>query len=327
MVKKILLGILAFIILLIPVGFFLPDKIEIAKDIGITAPIEYVFEEITELERWTDWSYRQAVDPAMQITYGNFKSGTRASMSWKNKNDSVVLKITESLPDTSLVTETYFTKTDTARSYYKLKHKGDTILLTATYRRNNFENPFSRWKAFLFITPKVKKALGYELEKIKEIAEAKPIFTIKITEESLAPTYYISDLHLVDGKSDIAQMKNILEELHGVAKNAKVSSIGHPFGLYSEHSTIKVNYAIPFSPPDIKFPSEFPVLQHYSGAVIKGVHIGGYEKLKNAHEQVRDYINYKKFKINGYPWEVYVRGPHNERESSQWITEVYYPVK
>ena len=327
MIKKILLGVLAFIILVTLVGFFLPNKIEIARDIRITAPIGYVFEEINELERWTDWSYWQSRDPAMQITYGNYKKGKGASMSWKIKNDSVVLKITESLSDTSIVTETYFTEADTARSYYKLKHKGDTTLLTATQKRNNFKDPFSRWKAFLFIRPKVKKALSYDLKKIKEIAEAKPIFTIKITEESLAPIYYISSSQLVEGKTDTSQMKKILKELYNATQNAKVSSVGYPIGLYSERSTIKVNYGIPFWPPDTKFPLEFPVSQHYSGAAIRGVHIGSYKQLNKAHEQVRQYIDYKKFEMNGYPWEVYVKGPHNESESDQWITEVYYPVK
>jgi effector-binding domain-containing protein len=69
------------------------------------------------------------------------------------------------------------------------------------------------------------------------------------------------------------------------------------------------------------------VLQHYSGAAVRGVHTGGHYTLKKTHEEVLSYIRYKNFESNGAPWEVYLSDLTNEKDSSKWVTEVYYPVK
>ncbi len=79
--------------------------------------------------------------------------------------------------------------------------------------------------------------------------------------------------------------------------------------------------------PDSKFPAAYPVSQHYSGAAVKGINVGSYENLADTHAQLKQYIKYKKFESNGPPWEVYLTGPYKEKDTSKWITDVYYPVK
>lgn len=326
MLKKILFLILAAIVVLSIIGFFLPGQITVTSNISVKAPIAYVFEEINELERWADWSYQQRHDPTMEIAYGDRKTGRLATFSWKSKDGDGSFRFAENFPDTLLSTELFLNGYDTAFVKYKLKQRKDTVNLTVGYRMSNFNNPFSRWKALLLIKPGVHTAIEYELGKIKENAESKPIFTIKITEESLAPTYYISINRKINSSTPESSniKKKIFEELRTVFKTAKAPTVDNPFCLYPGKN--EVVFAMPMS-PDSKFPPAYPVSQHYSGAAIKGINVGAYENLADTHEQIKQYVKYKKFELNGSPWEVYVTDPDKEKDTTKWITEVYYPVK
>lgn len=326
MIKKILLGILVLFIVALAVGFLLPTKIDVANDISIEAPISYVFEEINDLERWPAWSYRLADDPTLQINYSGRKSGSGASFSWENKKGYGRLKLVESLPDSSLATETFLTEKDTAKGYYKLKTIDDKTLLTIGVTSKNVTAPFNTWKAFLSGL-KTKKSINHELEKIKEIAEARPVLTITVTEESLAPTYYISvnnKMSSKDWKEVLNQKNKMFDELTAVMEKTKASSNGSSFCFtIHDFQTIELICAVPIS-PDSKFPPEYPVSQLYSGSAVKGIHVGSHENVNNSHNEVKQYIDYKKFDMNGNPWEVYLQ---QSSDTSKWITEVYYPVK
>lgn len=328
MIKKILLSFLILTGLIISVGFLLPDKIQIVKSIAINAPSGYVFEEINELERWKDWSYPQVHDPTMQVEYQH-KSGVGARFSWTSRDGNGNLVITKAYPDTLINIETRHDESDSTKRYYKLKHRNDTTMLTTRFDlKKNFTNPISRLLAFIFITPKLNKAINFELDKIKEITEARPVFTITITEESLAPTYYISVSRKMSStipEKIVAQMKDMFGEVRAVMENSKAESIDKPFCLIDISSEKRI-CAMPIH-PDSKFPPEYPVSQHYSGAAIRGVHMGSYETIKTTHEQVMQYIEYKKFELNGMPWEIYVNNPGNTFDSNELVVEVYYPVK
>ncbi|HEX5169043.1 MAG TPA: hypothetical protein VFW11_07700 [Cyclobacteriaceae bacterium] len=330
MLKGIVIGILALSIIFITGGFLLPDKITLTQSIKIKAPTNYVFEEVNELERWADWSYMQKHDPSMEITYVGRKSGRMAGYRWKNNNGDGSLRLTESLPDTALHVEVLPNESDTAFVNYKLKHHRDTTELVVTFKQNNFRNLFKRWKALLFVKGEIDQVLKYELGKIREIAEAKPIFTKKITEESLAPTYFISIKGKINSKSAelvFAEKKKMFSELKSVFKKSNAEIVGPPFCIYPDNivDSGDVTYAMPIS-PDSKFPSSYPVAQHYSGAAIKGVHLGAFDSLSKTHDEVKQYIDYKNFRMNGAPWEVFVKGSDTEYDASKWVTEVYYPV-
>jgi hypothetical protein len=243
------------------------------------------------------------------------------------KSDSYVgqLVLVESFRDTTLLTELCTEELDTLFTTYKLKQRNDTTTLTVDFQKSGFINPFKRW-INLYHRFNIKNQIDYELSKIKEVAEAKPIFTIKITEESLAPTYYISRSFPVDSKSPEqinVEKKKSFDHLNAVFREAKAKAIDNPFCLYPGK---EITCALPMS-PESKFPPAYPPTQLYSGAAIRGIHIGDTRNIKKSHDEVKEYISYKNFQPNGIPWEVYVKDQRNERDSSKWIAEIYYPVK
>lgn len=326
MIKKALLSFLVLLCLTISAAFFLPGKIQITKSIIINAPIGYVFEEINDLKRWKAWSYPQVHDPTMQVEY-NSKSGTGAGFSWTSSDGKGSVIVTQIHGDSLINLE--MNGSDSAKSYYKLKPENDgTVLTTGLELSKIFRNPVKKLFAFIFTSPKHKSAIKFELEKIKEIAEAKPIFTISISEESLAPTYYISvsgKMNSTNPEKIISQTKSMFEEIQSIMDAQNVAPSDKPFCLIDVETEKRI-CAMPIN-PESKFPPEYPVSQHYSGSAIRGVHIGSYKSINDTHAQLRQYLEYKKFEMNGMPWEIYVKNPGNTFDSKELVVEVYYPVK
>src|SRR5688572_13322372 len=188
MIKKILLGLLAAVILLIIVGFFLPGKVEVTKSIVVNAPAEYAFEEVDVLENWDKWSYWNTLDTTMTISYGDKPRGAGAFYSWVGKEvGEGKLNITESIPNTSIKADLDFMEDGPAKAFYEFSPEGEGTKVTMSLSTDFGMNPIGRWMGATFFKAEMNKAFEHELNKIKELAEAKPKFTVTITEEEVAP--------------------------------------------------------------------------------------------------------------------------------------------
>ena len=331
MIKKILLGLLGVVILLIIIGFFLPGKMEMSKSIVVNAPAEYAFEEINELQNWNKWSYWNSLDPTMKVTYNETPSGTGASYSWESEDmGNGKLNITESVPNSSIKADLDFIEQGTAKAWYNFEPEGEGTKVTMGFSTEFGMNPIGRWMA-VFMKPEMNKAFDYNLNKIKEIAEAKPKFTVKITQEDVAPVSYVglsAKMSPQDMNAVSKQMEKMYTELYGAMQKSKVQIAGSPFCIYPSYSkeSMEMVCSVPV-PANAKIPGKYKLMQTQGGKAIKAVHAGAYTKLDETYNQLDEYIKFKKLEINGAPWEVYITDPTVEKDTTKWITEVYYPIK
>jgi effector-binding domain-containing protein len=336
MVKKILLFVVGLIVVLLLIGFVLPRKFELTKSEVINAPAEYVFEEINNLERWPDWSYWNTLDPNMEVMYSEQKVGTGASYEWKGNSDvgEGKLTITESKPNESVACDLFFMQAEEAsKAVYQLEPTEGGTKLTMSFDTDFGMNPIMRWMGVAMFPSEMNKAFDYNFSKLKEIAEAKPKFTVTISEETINPISYIgisTTMSFEDGAAISAQMGKSYGELMGALQKAKVEIAGAPFCLYprwdEEKKEMDMVCALPV-PPDAKLPAKYPVMQIASGNAVKAIHLGDYNKLEDTHNQINQYIHYKKLEIIGAPWEVFLTDPEMEKDTTKWVTEVFYPVK
>jgi effector-binding domain-containing protein len=180
------------------------------------------------------------------------------------------------------------------------------------------------------VEPEMKRAFEHELSEIKKRAEAKPRFTVAISEENVSPVPYVGISTTMSPQDPVAigaQMAKSYGELMTALSKAKVAVTGYPFALYPSFSetSMEMVCSLPVA-ADAKVP-RYTVMQSYGGKAVKGVHVGSYNNLENTHEQLNQYIGMKNMEIAGAPWEVYVTDPAMEKDTAKWITEVYYPVK
>lgn len=330
MIKKILLAIAGLIVLLVLIGFVLPAKLDISKSISIHASSAHVFEEINNLERWEKWQYWNTLDPDMKITYGEKKEGTGASYSWTAPQlGDGSLTITESIPNTSIALALNFSD-NPASGFYSLEPDGENTKLNFNFSNDTGMNPIGHW-INVFMKSEIEKSFDYAGEKIKAIAEAKPTFTYVLTEENISAMSYISLATTMSPKNQAAvseQAGKMFTELDHALKKAKVVMAGYPFCLYPKYSEESMDMvcAMPVA-ADAKVPANYVVKQTQGGLAVKGTYYGNYSNLQAIHNEIIAYIKYKNLTESGAPMEIYITDPMVEKDTSKWITEVYYPVK
>jgi Polyketide cyclase / dehydrase and lipid transport len=86
MLKKILLGIVVMLVVLIAVCLVLvlmqPAHYQVERSTTINAPAPAVFTLVNDFHKWDSWSPWAKLDPAMKTTYEGAPAGTGATYSW-----------------------------------------------------------------------------------------------------------------------------------------------------------------------------------------------------------------------------------------------------
>ena len=99
MLKKIVIGLVCFIVLLVIIGFFLPSEIVVERSVKIAAPSAEIHSHIDDLRRWKAWSPFEKADDTIESTYSGSTSGVGAANSWTSENSGDgTMKITRSDP-------------------------------------------------------------------------------------------------------------------------------------------------------------------------------------------------------------------------------------
>jgi effector-binding domain-containing protein/carbon monoxide dehydrogenase subunit G len=333
MVKKILIGIGVLVVVVLLIGFLMPGKMEVSKSISINAPAEYAFEEVNNLENNPKWSYWNSIYEEMTVSYGDVKAGVGAVSEWDGpESGKGKMTIVESVPNQSIKMDLDFMEQGTAQAWYTFEPEGEGTKLTTGFTTDFGMNPIGRLMGALMVKGEMEKSFDYNLNKIKEIAEAKPKFVTAISEAESAAISYVgisSTMSIEDMNAISMQMMKSYGELMTMLGKSKVEVAGQPFCLYPMYDEaakkMEMVCALPVA-ADAKVPSKYKVMQTPGGKVVKGVHLGSYDKLEVAHQEISQYIEYKKLQINGVPYEVYVTDPEVEKDTTKWVTEVYYPI-
>ncbi len=87
MIGKILGGIAALLVILVALGFILPDKVQAERETIINAPPEEVFALISDFSKWNTWSPWAEIDP--DTKYAMSGSGVGHKMVWESDHQNV----------------------------------------------------------------------------------------------------------------------------------------------------------------------------------------------------------------------------------------------
>jgi len=86
MMKKILIGLVVIIVILVVVGFLLPTEYEVSRYIVIDAKPSKIHDLVGDLKRWEDWMTWKDEDPSIEITFGKKTTGVGARQTWTGKD-------------------------------------------------------------------------------------------------------------------------------------------------------------------------------------------------------------------------------------------------
>jgi carbon monoxide dehydrogenase subunit G len=88
MLKKILIGVAAIIVLILVFAMTKPADFRVERTATINAPPETIHSYLIDFHKWGDWSPWEKLDPNMQRTFEGPPSGTGSVYSWSGNSDA-----------------------------------------------------------------------------------------------------------------------------------------------------------------------------------------------------------------------------------------------
>ncbi len=143
MLKKILIGICAVIVVLIIVVAMQPAEFRVTRQAVMAAPPADVFAQVNDFHNWEAWSPWAKLDPNAKATYSGEASGKGATFAWAGNSEvgEGSQTILESHPPSHILMQLDFTKpftaTDMAEFTFKPQGEGTQVIWTM-YGTNNF---------------------------------------------------------------------------------------------------------------------------------------------------------------------------------------------
>jgi hypothetical protein len=175
MFKKILVGLVAVIVLILGIAATQPDDYRITRSARFSAPPSAVFAQINDFQKWNAWSPWAQLDPNAKYAFEGPASGTGSIYKWVG-NDKVGegdMTILESMLDQKVSMKLHFVKPfeDTATAEFSLRPEGNQTEVTwAMFGKR----PFVSKLFCMFVN--MDKMLGGDFEKglasMKTIVEA-----------------------------------------------------------------------------------------------------------------------------------------------------------
>lgn len=99
MLKKFSITIGIFFLLILAMGFIMPNDYEVKRSISINATPAQIHPWVEDLSKWPQWTPWQSVDHKVKIEMGKISKGKGATQKWTGKSGVGTLTITRSSTD------------------------------------------------------------------------------------------------------------------------------------------------------------------------------------------------------------------------------------
>lgn len=134
MLKKIALGVVAAIVLLLAFAATRPGDFRVERSIAIAAPPAKIFPLLNDFHHFASWSPWQKLDPGMQVTHSGAASGPGAVYTWSGNKDvgSGRMEVLQQTPDAQVTVKLDFLEPFEGHNttLYTLKAEGNTTTVT-----------------------------------------------------------------------------------------------------------------------------------------------------------------------------------------------------
>lgn len=315
-------------------NFVSPSSLVVSKSIQVDAPAPVVFEQVNNLKNWEKWSPWYAMDPEMELTYGEPSSGAGGWYAWKGEQAGVgKLEIVESSPSSAIQTQIWFTE-DSSEAHARgnwtfLENEAGT---QATWA---FEGAFPWYQRIiipLFFRGMLEGQYEEGLAKLKEVAEAAPRGFVApplvIEDQAVEPMLYAGIVPQTGHPDSISPiLAASYAEIGAFLAEAGIEQAGPPIAIYHEMSdeqvVMEVGIPVATAGTDgdrVKFKNT------HGGKVVTALHVGPYENFGQTYDAIGAYMAKNGLVPSGPSWEVYITDPEGVPDPNQWETRIYFPL-
>lgn len=333
LLKKIGIGLVALILLIVIVSLLLPSKIHVERSLVINAPAERIFEQVNTLKYWNDWCPWNMIDPNAKWIYNDIPSGKGASYKWTSEHKEVgngTMTVVESQPNTFIAVELDFDGRGKGMGTFKFEPADGGTKTTWGMDADMGMNPIGKIMG-LFMDKMMGPKFDEGLQNLKKIAETKsePTTAMYKVEEVETPSMFVMTMRKTVKTSEIGQT---LGELYGMigekVKAQKLEMAGPVFAIYHSYSpdTLTLEAGVQINKPG-KTEGMVNAYEMPAGKAAFVDYYGAYEGTEPVYAAINEWASANGKKLIRAPWEVYVTDPMMEKDTAKWNTKIYYPVE
>lgn len=331
--KRILIGVLVLVALVAVISFILPTDYTVERTVIINAPAKVVEKQVKYYESFKEWNPFADADTAMLMTIEGKDGEVGAKYKW-NGNDEVgsgemeVTAITESRVDQKLHFISPFEGFGTA--WYEWS-KGDEGVTLTWGMKSSMSRPMNVIGLFMDMDEMIGSSYETGLGRVKERAEAMTTSTnfrgFDVKEIEMAPRTYIA----VKDTVKFDKMKDFYEKSFGAVMSAmakkKVQATGPTSAVFFVWDEANAQALMAAGVP-AKEGSKIDSFESISasGKALQIAYFGSYEGSANAHWAMDDYMTSRGVE-SSLVIEEYVTNPMSEKDTTKWLTNIYYILK
>lgn len=331
--KRILLIISLFLVLIGVVSLFLPSKFLLERSILINADNQQIFNQVEDFKNWINWSPWASKDESIYLNqegYSNPSNGVGANFVWESKHEDVGsgnIEIVEIIPNQSIktITDLDFTQLSDVWSFNETNE--GVKVVWATQLDFGF-NPVSKFFG-LFMEDQIAPDFELGLKQLKEYTENLPkIHQVEVVQDSVQTTWFLS---IRDSVSQ-SEMNNIhgkiYSQINHYMDNNELEIASSPMVIYHYWSDtlIDIEAGIPITDSVEVIDKNIRLNKIRSGKVVTAIHHGAYDRIPETYFGINEWMRKNKVVVNGPPWEVYITDPAKEVDPEKWQTAIYFPI-
>ena len=176
MIKKLAIGLVAVVVLLLGIGMVLPQHSHVERSIAINAPPAQVWSWVSNFENFNKWSPWAALDPNTKYTFEGTPGTVGSKMSWVSDPSDVgsgSQQVTQMDKPKLVEVKLDFGADGKATAKYILEKEGDGTKFTWTFDGDMGNNPIGRWFGVMMdgmLGPQYEQGIA----SLKKLAEAGP---------------------------------------------------------------------------------------------------------------------------------------------------------
>ena len=315
--KKIVLGIVCLLLLIIVFLFVGPFTFGIKREVSIASPIFIVSGKITDLGNWKSWH------PVLK----NLDTSSIISSPTANQVNSF-LKAGNHLYTVLQVNPAYIlikdqdTKKTSYQSFYAFPDSSGAftrVILTKLV-------PFGTWlKEKIFDGTEADSVLKNLKEYIEDPAR---LYGFPISIGRVADTLVMTKTITADNKRKIQTLQQLYNDIYEFASKSSIltSTIRmanfHPSG----HDSVIISAGIPVNKKGLEKKDIFYLEMPPKGKMLIGKYEGPYEGLNKLYIAMEKYIRDKGLHKVAIPYERYLSNPVSSSDSLHMKIELYYPI-
>ena len=310
-----------------------PNDYEINREKVIAISKDNVFNYVNDFTTWEDWFNLKELDSSTKVDYTTITSGLNAGFSWKSSTSEGKIKTTKSQLNDTILQDFHLNGNIHKISWIFTDTPKGTKVNWSMKGKLSF-----KWKFNTVLRSGMDKIYGVLFDKgISQIEKylVNELESIKIIHGGIVikhATNFIQQKDSCSIENFQLKSKEMLQNMIQFVKSNEIELKGLPFVMIDKRDE-KLNY--------IKFSMCVPVEEEIlttEGSEISGNHFdefsafkstltGDYNHLKRARSKATEEFTKLNYVLDNNNIEIYKVSLPKVKNPSQWVTEIYFPVK